>query len=110
RFEDVTDALAPGLRRAGLVTSALWSDVDDDGWVDLLLTLEWGRVTCFHNNGGHGFEDWTEKIGFGSAGTGWWNSIATADFNGDGRLDYVLGNLGLNTPYQATLEHPALLF
>ncbi len=43
RFEDVTDPLAPGLREAGMVTSALWSDVDGDGWPDLLLTLEWGH-------------------------------------------------------------------
>jgi hypothetical protein len=110
RFEDVTDLLAPGLREVGMVTSALWSDVDGDGWPDLLLTLEWGQVKYFHNNQGHGFEDWTEKAGFSAAGTGWWNSIASADFNGDGRPDYVVGNLGLNTQYHADPAHPALLF
>jgi len=110
RFEDVTDALAPGLREVGMVTSALWSDVDGDGWPDLLLTLEWGNVKYFHNNQGNGFEDWTEKAGFAAAGTGWWNSIAAADFNGDGRMDYVVGNLGLNTQYHADPIHPALLF
>jgi hypothetical protein len=68
-----------------MVTSALWSDVDGDGWPDLLLTLEWGNVRYFHNNQGKGFEDWTERAGFASAGTGWWTSIAAADFNGDGR-------------------------
>ena len=110
RFEDVTDALAPGLREVGMVTGALWSDVDGDGWPDLLLTLEWGNVKYFHNNQGRGFEDWTEKAGFASAGTGWWTSIASADFNGDGRPDFVVGNLGLNTQYQADPTHPALLF
>jgi hypothetical protein len=110
RFEDVTDALAPGLREVGMVTSALWSDVDGDGWPDLLLTLEWGHVKYFHNNQGKSFEDWTEKAGFAAAGTGWWNSIAAADFNGDGRMDYVIGNLGLNTQYHADPVHPALLF
>jgi hypothetical protein len=110
RFEDVTDTLAPGLRDVGMVTSALWTDVDGDGWPDLLLTLEWGNVKYFHNNKGNGFEDWTEKAGFASAGTGWWTSIAAADFNGDGRPDYVVGNVGLNTQYHADPAHPALLY
>ncbi|HEY4247568.1 MAG TPA: FG-GAP-like repeat-containing protein [Lacunisphaera sp.] len=110
RFEDVTDTLAPGLREVGMVTSALWSDVDGDGWPDLLLTLEWGSVKYFHNTQGKGFEDWTEKAGFAAAGTGWWTSIAAADFNEDGRIDYVVGNLGLNTQYRADARHPALLF
>ena len=110
RFEDVTDALAPELREVGMVTSALWSDVDGDGWVDLLLTLDWGGVKYFHNNQGKGFSDWSERAGFAAAGTGWWASIASADFNGDGRPDYVVGNVGLNTQYQASPEHPALLF
>jgi enediyne biosynthesis protein E4 len=109
-FEDVTDTLAPGLREVGMVTAALWSDVDGDGWSDLLLTLEWGEVKCFHNKAGHEFEDWTGKTGFASAGTGWWTSVSAADFNGDGRPDYVVGNVGLNTQYHASLEHPALLF
>ncbi|MGA7724165.1 MAG: CRTAC1 family protein, partial [Opitutaceae bacterium] len=110
RFVDVTDAVAPMLRHIGMVTSALWCDVDGDGWPDLLLTLEWGQVKYFHNDGGKRFEDWTEKAGFASAGTGWWQSIATADFNADGRPDFVVGNVGLNTQYRADPEHPALLF
>ena len=110
KFEDVTDSLAPALREVGMVTSALWSDVDGDGWPDLLLTLEWGHVKYFHNREGKGFDDWTERAGFASAGTGWWTSIAAGDFNGEGRIDYVVGNVGLNTQYHADPDHPALLF
>lgn len=109
-FTDMTDTLAPALRDIGMVTSALWSDADGDGWPDLMLTLEWGHVKYFHNNQGKNLEDWSEKAGFTAAGTGWWTSLASADFNGDGRPDYVAGNLGLNTPYQAAPDHPALLF
>ncbi len=109
-FADVTADLAPALRSVGMVTAALWSDVDADGWPDLLLTLEWGAVRCFHNEGGKGFTDWTEQLGFATAGTGWWRSLATADLNGDGRPDYAVGNLGLNTQYRADAAHPALLF
>jgi hypothetical protein len=110
KFEDVTDSIAPGLREAGMVTAALWSDVDNDGWPDLLLTLDWGNVKYFHNQQGRRFEDWTDKAGFAAAGTGWWTAITAADFNGDGQPDYVVGNLGLNTQYRADPQHPALLF
>ena len=108
-FEDVTDSLAPDLREVGMVTAALWSDVDHDSWPDLLVAVDWGHVRYFHNQQGTGFQDWTEKAGFAAAGTGWWTSIAASDFNGDGALDYVVGNVGLNTPYRGDPAHPALL-
>ncbi|HEY1791607.1 MAG TPA: FG-GAP-like repeat-containing protein [Opitutaceae bacterium] len=110
RFEDVTGSFAPGLRDVGMVTSALWTDVDGDGWPDLLLTLDWGEVKYFHNNQGKGLEDWTDRAGFAAAGTGWWTTIAAADLNGDGRMDYVVGNVGLNTHFRADAAHPALLY
>jgi hypothetical protein len=93
-----------------LVTAALWSDADGDGWPDLFVATEWGQVRYFHNEQGKRFTDQTERAGFAAAGTGWWSSLASADFNGDGRPAYVAGNLGLNTTYRADATHPALLF
>ena len=96
------------LKITGLITSALWSDVNGDGWADLLLTEEWGTLRVFQNNEGK-LTEVTEGAGIANL-TGWWNSIAGGDFDGDGDIDYVVANFGLNTKYHASLEHPALIY
>ncbi len=107
RFTEV-DGTPETLRRAGLVTSALWSDVDADGWCDLLVTLEWGPVRLFRNRDGT-LADGTNEAGL-ARHTGWWNGIAGRDLDGDGDIDYVVTNNGYNTKYHASNEHPALLY
>jgi enediyne biosynthesis protein E4 len=109
RFDDVTDSVAPGLRHVGMVTSALWTDLNADGWRDLLTALDWGGVRAWVNTDRR-LIDRSEELGFTSGGTGWWTSLAAADFNGDGSTDYVVGNAGLNTPYRASPEKPTLIF
>ena len=109
KFEDVTATFAPMLANIGMVTSALWSDVDGDNFPDLLVAVEWGHVRYLHNDKGTKLDDWTDRAGFATAGTGWWTGIASADFNGDGRPDYVVGNVGLNTPYRADATYPTVL-
>jgi hypothetical protein len=109
KLVDVTDESAPGLSAAGLVTSALWSDVDADGFCDLLVLGEWGPVRLFLNRQGKLVEQ------TGAAGlalrTGWWNGIAGGDFNSDAQLDYLVTNVGLNTKYgAASRANPVLLF
>ena len=74
RFVDVADSLALGLRQAGLVTSAIWSDVNGDGWLDLLVGCEWGPVRLFHNQQGHLVER-TREAGLADH-LGWWSGIA----------------------------------
>jgi hypothetical protein len=98
KFSDITLASAPGLQKAGLVTAALWSDVDDDGWPDLLLGCEWGTPRLFLNNGQGKLNDVSTEAGLGGL-SGWWTSLAVGDFDQDGDLDYAALNTGLNTKY-----------
>jgi hypothetical protein len=105
---DITDEYAPGLRTIGMVTAAVWADIDHDGRPDLILATEWGPVAYFHNNG-HGLENWTTKAGLAER-TGWWSSLAVADLKGDGKLDLIVGNVGLNTKYHASATEPTVLF
>jgi hypothetical protein len=107
-FQEAADAVAPGLSRVGLVTSAIWSDADGDGWIDLLVAVEWGSVRLFRNDVGK-LVDQTPSSGFDSQ-TGWYNSIATGDFDRDGDMDYLVGNLGLNSKYHASREKPTFLY
>jgi len=107
-FRDVTLEKAPGLAKAGMVTSAAWVDYDHDGRLDLIVVGEWTPIRVFHQENGR-LVDRTAEAGF--TGTeGWWNSVTVADLNGDGRPDLVLGNLGLNSYLQASPTEPARLY
>jgi hypothetical protein len=108
KFKDVTSELAPALQRSGLVNSALWSDVNGDGWIDLLVTHEWGPIKLFVNDGGR-LRDATPSSGLANL-LGWWNGIAGRDLDGDGDIDYVATNLGRNTCYRVSADHPARLY
>ncbi len=99
RFIDVTDTKAPGLRKLGLATDALWTDYDGDGDADIFIVGEWMPLTIFKNNGGT-FIDVSKNL-LTEDSTGWWFSLAEGDFDKDGDPDYVVGNLGLNYKYKA---------
>ncbi|MCU0867391.1 MAG: VCBS repeat-containing protein [Planctomycetes bacterium] len=109
RFVDVTAELAPALLQAGMVTSALFTDVDADGFVDLLLAAHWQPVRLLRNERGQRFVDATTAAGL-AAHTGWWNSLCAWDVDADGDLDYVAGNHGRNSKYKADAQHPAQLY
>ena len=102
KFVNATEKIAPGLIDLGMVTDAKWTDFDQDGWVDLMIVGEWMPITVFRNNRGE-FENITEKLNLTNA-TGWWFSIEEGDFDQDGDMDFIVGNLGLNYKYKANDE------
>ncbi len=107
-FRDVTRERAPALAQAGMVTSAAWTDYDNDGRLDLIVVGEWMPIRVFRQENGR-FVDRTAEAGL-SGTEGWWNTVAAVDLNGDGRQDLVLGNLGLNAYIRASPTEPARLY
>ena len=108
KFTDVTDRVAPGLQGIGLVCDAIWTDFDNDGFTDLIVVGEWMPVTFFKNNEG-------KFINIGAASgiadkIGWWNSITAGDFDNDGDIDYIVGNLGQNSFYRPTNQYPVKIY
>ena len=107
KFTDVTASVAPALQNIGLICDAVWTDFGNDGWKDLIITGEWMPLTFFKNVNGH-----LQNIA--STGLqnykGWWNSIAAGDFDNDGDIDYVVGNLGANTFYHANEQFPLKIY
>ncbi|MEP7141990.1 MAG: VCBS repeat-containing protein [Ferruginibacter sp.] len=107
KFTDVTAEVAPDLQNIGMVCDALFTDFDNDNQLDLVLTGEWMPITFLKNVGGK-FKDVTSLSGV-SGKLGWWNSIVAGDFRHTGRTDYIVGNVGLNTIYQASEQYPVYI-
>lgn len=104
RFTDVTNKYSAELAKIGFVTNALWIDYDKDNDKDLVLTLEWGGILAFVNeNGKFTKQVISEKLG-------WWNFIIPCDIDLDGDIDWVAGNLGLNSRLKATDKEPVRLY
>ena len=106
RFTDVTKEVCPKLADIGMVTSALWTDYDNDGWNDLVVAGEFMPVTFVKNENGKTFHP-PFTIDHSQ---GWWNSIAAADFDNDGDIDYVVGNLGINSRNKASIKEPLCIY
>lgn len=113
KFEDVTKEVCPEMEKFGLVTSAIWTDFNRDNQLDLLVAGEWMPITALKqqrsSDGAISFENVTASAGLANT-SGWWNSIASGDFDNDGDMDYVAGNLGLNSKYKASEAEPVSVY
>lgn len=107
RFRDISSNVKDW-GKLTMVTSAVWSDYDNDGWMDLIVCGEFMPITLFYNVNGQ-LVYGNEQSGLVNT-EGWWNSIAGGDFDQDGDTDYLLGNLGLNTKYKASGEEPLCIY
>ncbi len=108
KFTVANDAYAEGLGEVGLVNSAIWSDVDGDQWLDLIVAVEWGPIEIFRNVKGK-LRYATDQYGLEKY-SGWWHGITAADLDDDGDIDYVVTNQGQNTKYHADIKHPHRLY
>jgi hypothetical protein len=107
-FVDVTDSLAPGLRFAGMTSSALWVDIDNDNDQDLVVVGEWMAPRVWRNTKGR-FAEATTELGLDSL-LGWWAVVRAADVDGDGDQDLLLGNNGTNCQFAPLPSSPIECF
>lgn len=108
KFTNAGGDVANELSHLGIITAALWSDTDNDGYDELLVTGEWMPLVIFKNTNGS-----LQRMSLPpaiTAASGWWKSIATADFDKDGDNDYVMGNMGLNNRFKPGLTAPLSVY
>jgi hypothetical protein len=102
-FNDVTEEIAPEMMEMGMTTDAVWNDINDDNYPDLWVVGEWMPITFFENSEGVFKND--QPSGLEST-NGWWNSLAVRDLDGDGNMDIIAGNHGLNSRFRASKSKP----
>ena len=104
KFKKAPNSLAPSLSNIGMVTDAVFTDIDNDNDEDLMIVGEWMEIILLTNENGK-FENNSKKYGLEDSRGIWW-SITAGDLDNDGDADYVIGNLGKNNKFKASEEHP----
>jgi hypothetical protein len=106
-FVDITQEACPALSGVGMVCASVWADVDGDGNNELIVAGDWMPVRVFAPDQGK-LKDVTNTMGLEND-YGMWRSLAVVDADGDGDLDIVAGNMGINNPYHVSAETPLRL-
>ncbi|MCG9972863.1 VCBS repeat-containing protein [Christiangramia crocea] len=104
KFSIVTREINPELRQPGVVTDATWTDLNNDGWLDLVLVGEWMPIKIFINENGK-LKERTKEFGLDGS-NGLWQNIEKADMDGDGDIDLIVGNMGSNLPFNVSQNEP----
>ena len=107
-FKDATKNICVSLQQIGMITDALWIDLNNDKQPDLIVVGEWMPVKVFLNQKEKLTDASSAYIHFTSSG--WWNRIYAADFDGDGDKDLIVGNWGLNQQFHATEKQPLSIY
>lgn len=107
-FTNVTRQVCPELEYAGMIGDALWTDFNNDNRPDLIVAGEWMPLTFFQNEGGT-FKNITKNTGIADK-LNWWTSLAGADFDNDGDIDYVAGSFGQNLYFKCTAGEPLRVY
>ncbi len=107
-FINISAEKAPGLKELGMITDMVWTDVDNDKDSDMVIVGQWMPVKILINEGGS-FRDRSDSYGL-SGTEGWWNRVHAKDLDGDGHMDLVLGNHGLNSRFHASAEKPLTMY
>jgi hypothetical protein len=99
------DITPDALKEIGMATTATWADLDKDGKPELVLTGEWMAVRVFKIGADKSVNEITNEVGLGKT-NGWWNRIVAVDIDGDGDLDLIGGNQGLNNQMRPSVAEP----
>ncbi len=107
QFSDESLKLAPGFKDLGMITDAVFIDINNDNYKDLVVVGEFMGIKVFENNNGQFIESKNNQL---SNLKGWWNTIEQSDLDNDGDMDLIVGNHGLNSRFKASVDNPIKLF